>query len=424
MTPDNDNLDHEIEDRLTRISASPPSAEFQADLRRQMLEEFDRAVHLLPAESRWQRIIKKVVAIMSHPVSRVAFGLAAAIVLVVWLMSPGQSIAFGKFLDAIVNAKTAKFKMTVTTDVQPKLPMGAFNATGYFQAPNGFREEFTDPQFAQMVTIADFSRGRMMTLTPANKQAMIFEIKGKLPDDRMKANNAFGNLRAALDDYRKNKTGQLEELPAKQIDGKQAFGFKLSANGMVQTMWGDAATGRPIRIEASFKMTPKTEVVMSDFEFDVALEPPLFSLDPPEGYKTITIPIDAAPANEQDFIAALRKLTDATDGEFPASLDTPGIAVAMVKLFKGKDEKTLMTEGVGIARGLQFAVAQPSDADAHYAGKGVKRSSPKAPIFWYKPTGAAKYRLVYNDLSTGDADKAPDEPGAIRISADLSKPSH
>jgi outer membrane lipoprotein-sorting protein len=419
MTPDNHNLDHEVEERLARVRASPPSAHLQADLRRRVLEEFDRSVNPLPAETPWQCIIKKGVVIMSHPVSRVGLGLAAVLLLAIWLVAPGPSIAFGEFLDSIVNAKTAKFKMTVTTDVQPKLPMGAFNATGYFQASNGFREEFTDPQFAHMVTIADFSRGRMMTLTPATKQAMIFEIKGKLPDDRMKATNAFGNLRAALVDYRKNKTGQLEELPAKEIDGKQAFGFKLSANGMVQTMWGDAATGRPIRIEATFKMTPKTEVVMSDFEFDVALEPSLFSLDPPEGYKTTTIPIDAAPAIEQDFIAALRKLTDATDGEFPAGLDTPGIAGAMVRLLKGKDEKTLMTEGVGIARGLQFAVAQPPDTDAHYAGKGVKRSSPKAPIFWYKPAGSDKYHIVFSDLSTGEADKAPDVRGAIRLNAEL-----
>jgi hypothetical protein len=64
------------------------------------------------------------------------------------------------------------------------------------------------------------------------------------------------------------------------------------------------------------------------------------------------------------------------------------------------------------------------DADARYAGKGMKRSSPKVPIFWYRPTGDAKYRIVFNDLSTGDADNAPEVPGAIRVNADLSKPSH
>ena len=94
----------------------------------------------------------------------------------------------------------------------------------------------------------------------------------------------------------------------------------------------------------------------------------------------------------------------------------------MVKLLKGKERKELMTEGVVIGRGLQFAMTQPSDADAHYAGKGVKRSSPKAPIFWYKPTGSQKYHVVFSDLSTGEADKAPDVPGAIRLNEDLTAP--
>jgi len=46
-------------------------------------------------------------------------------------------------------------------------------------------------------------------------------------------------------------------------------------------MWGDAATERIIRIECTYNGVPKTEIVKSDFEFDVPLEASLFSLDPP-----------------------------------------------------------------------------------------------------------------------------------------------
>ena len=415
MSSENENLDRDLEALLARIPAPPPSAELQAEVRRRALHEFDRSIKRLPAERPWQRIINKGVVIMSHPISRVVFGLAAVLVLALWLVTPGPSVAFGDFLAPIVNAKSAKFKVVVKMDVRPK----QLAATGYFLAPQGYRQEFTDlPQ----TTIADFARGRMLGLNRSTKEAMIFEIKGKMADEKMKASNPFGNLRGALDDYRKNKMGQLEELAEKQIDGRQAFGFRLAANGMVQTIWGDAATGRLIRIECNYNGPPKTEIVMSEFEFDVPLEAALFNLEPPEGYKAITIPIDAAPPTEQDFIAAMRRLTDATDGEFPTGLDTPGVAGAMVKLLKGKDSKELMTEGAGIARGLQFAVSQPADADAHYAGKGVKRNSEKAPIFWYKPAGSQKYRVVWSDLTAGDADKAPDVPGAIRLNADLTKP--
>src|SRR4029077_687423 len=100
----------------------------------------------------------------------------------------------------------------------------------------------------------------------------------------------------------------------------------------------------------------KTDVVMSDIEFDIPLDESLFAIEPPEGYKVTTIPVDASPPTEQDFVAALRRLTDATGVGFPTSLDTPGIAGAMIKLLKGKDSKELMTEAAALGRGLQFAV--------------------------------------------------------------------
>ncbi len=40
--------------------------------------------------------------------------------------------------------------------------------------------------------------------------------------------------------------------------------------------------------------------------------------------------------------------------------------------------------------------------ESHYAGKDVKLDTPDRPIFWYKPTGADKYRVIHADLSVKD----------------------
>ena len=40
--------------------------------------------------------------------------------------------------------------------------------------------------------------------------------------------------------------------------------------------------------------------------------------------------------------------------------------------------------------------------DSHYVGKDVKLGTPDRPIFWYKPTGADKYSVIYADLSVKD----------------------
>jgi hypothetical protein len=57
----------------------------------------------------------------------------------------------------------------------------------------------------------------------------------------------------------------------------------------------------------------------------------------------------------------------------------------------------------------------PATADAHYAGKGVRRDAPDTPIFWYKPEGKQAYRVLDADLSVRDAQQAPQVPGAVPL---------
>jgi hypothetical protein len=87
---------------------------------------------------------------------------------------------------------------------------------------------------------------------------------------------------------------------------------------------------------------------------------------------------------------------------------------------RGKDASDddfplLMKQVINIGRGFQFGLQLPEAADAHYAGKGVKRDAKETPIFWYKPEGAKKYRVIDADLSVRDADAAPQVEGAKRI---------
>jgi hypothetical protein len=70
-----------------------------------------------------------------------------------------------------------------------------------------------------------------------------------------------------------------------------------------------------------------------------------------------------------------------------------------------------------LQRGLMFAVLLPPDADAHYAGKGVSLGAADTPIFWYRPTDAKKYRVIYADLSVREADTPPSVPDAQRVPA-------
>jgi hypothetical protein len=75
----------------------------------------------------------------------------------------------------------------------------------------------------------------------------------------------------------------------------------------------------------------------------------------------------------------------------------------------------IMKEILPIGRGFRFALELPATGDAHYAGKGAKLGATDKPIFWYRPEGSTKYRVVNADLSIKDVDTAPQVSGADRL---------
>ena len=76
---------------------------------------------------------------------------------------------------------------------------------------------------------------------------------------------------------------------------------------------------------------------------------------------------------------------------------------------EAKSRKSMEDQG-RVQRGVMFANQLPPGADAHYVGKGVSLGAPDTPIFWYRPEGSKKYRVIYADLSVREADTPPNVP--------------
>jgi hypothetical protein len=163
---------------------------------------------------------------------------------------------------------------------------------------------------------------------------------------------------------------------------------------------------------------------MTDFEINVELPQSLFDLTPPAGFTIQSMDIDASESREQDLVTAFKACSDISGGDFPDTLDFAGInkLVLNYAMSHAKDKdvtdegiQMVMKQVLNIGRGFQFGLQLPEAADAHYAGKDVKRDTKNAPIFWYKPAGKTMYRVVYADLTVKDADAAPQVEGAKRL---------
>ena len=122
------------------------------------------------------------------------------------------------------------------------------------------------------------------------------------------------------------------------------------------------------------------------------------------------------------MVDAFKACGKLSGGEFPDSVGLLGQLAFIVKHTKERfksasnDEVQKITREISpITRGFQFGLELPASAGAYYAGKGVKQGTVEKPIFWYKPEGSTKYRVIHADLTVKDADTAPQVSGADRL---------
>ena len=371
---------------------------------------------------------------MRSPVSRVSA--AAVFVLAIagvalWFHGGGATFAFADFIAPIVEAKSAKFKITTEIKGPP-----AATTTGEVMVLDAtrsrqeietvIRDKSKTQNFpkSKMVMICDLGRGKSLTLDPASKKAMVITT-ANMSKEQVAQQDIYASFRSILLDARDKPDVKRESLGEKDIDGRGVVGFRVSSKGMVVSLWGDPKTGLPVRAEATMAMFADAKVTMSDFVFNVDMDESLFSVEPPAGYTVQNMKIDASPPQEKDLIETFRECSKLSGGAFPDALDMRGILQIVLKKFalgkEGQPDEQQMQKmeetQARLQRGSMFALMLPADADAHYAGNGVSLGAADTPIFWYRPKDAKKYRVIYADLSVRKADTPPSVPDAQPVPA-------
>lgn len=305
------------------------------------------------------------------------------------------------------------------------------------------------------IMIVDGEAGKCTILSPSMKSAMLMDLK-KMRQNRRESMqpDLFEMVRRLVRDGSSGTGEKPQRLGKKEIDGREAVGFRIHVGDMDMTLWADPKTAYPIRIEAGAETMGDVHAVMNNFRYNVAVDPSLFSLEPPAGYSTqerdVTIP------TEEDLIRTLRIIAEHNKEVFPAKLGmNQEVMAALMAGLEPKMDKTTQEKleaatkaieakygsreqlrakyGTNIPseimaeimkatmpimqehaqkqmparqqemqerqRGLTFYQTLKPENDPHYVGASVKLGTPNRPILWYEPTGAEKYRVIYADLS-------------------------
>jgi outer membrane lipoprotein-sorting protein len=440
--------------------------------------------------------------------------LVASGILVSWIVVGGSStsIAFAQVADALDSLRSATYDITSESKGENGQPGATATGEGFFLAPSHQRIEVSvdidqgaafkagaeaarrrlgaDSPAAKdaaqaaakaaaeasaslpkvknvMITIADNQADKAVMLMPAMKLAIAMDMK-KMREDMKKSPQGappdlFETVRGIVREGSRAPGENVERLGKKEIDGRQAVGFRtrggLTGDARSEmTLWADPQTARPIRIELTSEMLAGVRMVMSNFRYDVDLDPSLFSLAPPSGY--VTQAMNMTMPTEDDLLRTLRTVAEHNRRLFPVKLGmneevmkavmagqqpvidkatmekmeaaankvaakyggrdklrkkygmklppeimaeiTKATTAVMQEYMQGPMQKQMQDQMPVIqkrAQGLQFYGMLTPENDPHYVGGGVKLGTPNRPILWYKPTGADKYRVIYADLS-------------------------
>ncbi len=381
----------EFEKIVNRLKIdTEPNPKHREELRRQVLSAFNEAGRRTTTRIIDFKTIRR--KIMKSPLTKIA---AAAVIVIAVLIGLNffsdsvsiTSTAYAEIVERLHNARTLTYVVETNTSIEEI----AFKEPGYMRmsAPGGF------------VSIVDSIQGKCITILPPRKQFTEMEMSNLQKDPARQNIDVIERLRSLPERAD-------EELGTREIDRRVVQGYRVTEEGLINTIWIDTQTRNLVLVEMEFLNAPGMSGTMSDFQFDVELDDSLFDLTPPEGYTRMEIQVDTDEVSEQDMIEFLRLWTTWTkDNRFPPTLDPTKLAKAgmesEVEIDLGEtSEQERFQHTLQMTRGMMFLLKLPADSNWRYAGEDVKFGESDKAIFWYRPEGSETYRVIYGDLSVKD----------------------
>jgi outer membrane lipoprotein-sorting protein len=336
--------------------------------------------------------------------------IAAAVVLFLGLagvayffLGRSATVAFADVQRQIERIETMKWRMSMAV-TYPK--PGKIEMKCFYKEPGLMRQEVVLSSTGEkVVATVDYQTGKVLSLVPAEKTAIVLDM-GQMPEAARKRNRNF------VAEMKKTIQGNAEELGTKQVNGRQAKGFRVTKNAQTMDIWVDPKSGSPVEIDMSIPGIGS--MTMSDFQTGMELDDSLFSLTVPEGYKQMNLQMPMGNITESDLVAGLRRLAELNSKQFPETLMPTTDILKQIKdqeaSSKGLSEEEASQKALElVAPMVRMNLFIQSVKDFHYVGGGVALGDAGRIICRYKVTdkvkcgGPGPYRVVYGDLRIEDA---------------------
>ena len=376
----------------------------------------------------------------------------AGIIGLIMVFNPGNGtgpVALAEVLEPFMQARTLTFDLILQHS------QSSDQTIRYsYRRPGHLRQELADGTVTIVEYGSDFKQ--VLILDAENKTANLRITETSTEEKQMlQVDDIMAKVQAVI----QFEETSVERLVESEIEGRAVWGYRtriqrddslIAWQGKgIFTVWADAESALPVRLELFDQMTEITPV-LEHITINPDLSADLFSLEAPAGFtvQEASEPQDDTLAEEPDLqvdldqalVQGFRSWSVLSEGTFPSELSMNAITdldpnatfgfrqegrgfhvyvnsakfnrylnryyVTDVTLTEQEErDKALLTQRLQNASKLYMKVFSLS-VPWHYAGKGVRVGQANTPIFWYQPADAETCRVIYADLSVADVNPA------------------
>ena len=262
----------EPNDRLARAEALLRDAPVPDGPTPDVIDRTRAALHAAANRStfipfRWRKTMLTLLKITAAGVAA-----AAGLSYVAYVPRASATATFAEVAQKLHDAHTLSYRLSIQMPGQKAPTPGR----EYYKDPGLVRSELDAPQ--AVVTIVDTNQGKILTLDPSSKIALLQEW------------NLDGEQKRRLRDRAGNQVEYLRALAGKEgkpvgerrIGQVEAQGFQVESDGMSWTVWVDADRKMPLVMETTMRVQDQDfPSTMSDFQIDPKLDDSLFRLEAP-----------------------------------------------------------------------------------------------------------------------------------------------
>lgn len=334
--------------------------------------------------------------LMKHRIALSSAGLAAALLLAVWLVMAGRPLsAMEQVAAKIREAKSFSFEMS--SEMEGKQHPGG---KLYWQAPGTVRLEDTAlPEGNSLVIIF-----------PYHKPGIEIDAKHKTYK-RLPAREGFVSPLMAVWKLGVFSGEADKDLPPRKVGDRPTRGFQIAAEKIdsglkgIVGIWVDAETDLPALVEYEMER-PKAKVTMHDFQWNTPLDADLFDVTPPEGFADKTPQPPTLEEKVKAIAEAFRSYSEICGGHYPRVKMVYGdVTIAEMKQQAGierdmptAEQRTAYTKILQATHGFAATNGILRDnSDAAYYGKTVGPADKEKVLLRWK-LDSGNYEVIYGDL--------------------------